>query len=311
VKKQKVIIIGADGFIGSRLAKRLALSGVSVLAFDKFRNGISKNFLEFSDNLIMVPGNFLISDDLRKSLKGVDYVFHFVSLTTPGSSMNDPLVDIEKNIIGSVVLFDECVRAGVKRIIFASSGGSIYGNQGKDRYSENDPTEPISPYAISKLCIEKFLSYYRVHHGLDSLILRFSNPYGPFQNYLGGQGLIPIFLNRIKKGEPIEIFGDGKFVRDYIYIDDLIQMTQQIYDRAIAYSIYNIGSGIGKSVNEIIQVLESVTCIQAKKVFKTSRDIDVKSVVLDTNRIKSELGEFEMCSLEAGVLESWNWIQNE
>lgn len=307
----RILILGADGFIGSNLAKRLEITGASVYAFDLFRDGFSRNIEEFSENLVMVPGDFLNRNDLRKALEGMDYVFHFISLTTPGSSMNNPLIDIETNIRGSVVLFEECVRAGVKRLIFASSGGGIYGNQGKERYSETDCTEPVSPYAISKLTIERFLEYYRVHFGLDSLILRYSNPYGPGQNIIGNQGLIPIFLNRIKRDESIEIFGDGENIRDYIYIHDLVSITEQMYRRPLQHSIYNVGSGQGKSINEIIEVLEKVTKKQVEKKYLPGRDVDVRSVILSTERTVLEIGDIEMTTLESGIMETWKWIEQK
>jgi UDP-glucose 4-epimerase len=309
-KGNKVLILGADGFIGSHIASSLVDEGYFVRAFDLFRDGTSRNLGPFSDSLEMFSGDFLNRTDLKRSLQDIDSVFHFVSLTTPGSSMNDPLIDIETNLKGSVIFFDECVQAGVKKVVFASSGGGIYGNQGKEKYSEEDRAEPVSPYAISKLAIERYLHYYRTHCGLDSVILRYSNPYGPSQNVVGTQGLIPIFMNRMKNGSAIEIFGDGGNVRDYIYIDDLVAATKMIFGSDNRDVVYNVGSGEGTDINQVVSIIEKVTGMEAKKNYLPKRDIDVRSVVLDIGRMRSEFGDIRLQSLESGIRKTWDWIRD-
>ena len=311
MKKKKILILGADGFIGSNLTKKLLkLPGNKIVAFDLFKNGKAKN-LKSNKNLKLFTGNFLNRNDISKSVRGVDYVFHFVSLTTPGSSMDDPLIDVETNVKGTIVLLDECVRAKIKRIIFASSGGAIYGNQYKKRYKEIDPVNPISPYAISKLTIEKYLQYYKTHYGLDYLILRYSNPYGPNQNIIGSQGIIPIFLNLIKQGNPINIFGDGHNFRDYIFIDDVVTITSNIFSKKLKFNIYNVGSGTKTSINDIADIMQGVTQKEVEKIHLPIRDVDVKSVVLDISRIKKEVGVKKFTSLTSGIKKTWDWINNK
>jgi UDP-glucose 4-epimerase len=308
--KPKILVLGADGFIGSNLVKYLQKEKkYKIFAFDLFKDGISKNIQSFDDDLVMIQGNFLNKDDIRKSLVGIDYIFHFVSLTTPGTSMNDPLIDINTNIVGTINLLEGCVKARIKRIIFPSSGGAIYGNQKKGTYNEEHNVKPISPYAISKLAIEKYLEYYKVHHGLEYLILRYSNPYGPGQNIIGSQGIIPIFLNLIKQKNPIKIFGDGNNLRDYIYIDDVVAITSDIFSRKNKFNIYNIGSGTGTSINEIANIMEKVTNMKVMRDYILNRDIDVKSVTLDIRRIKRELKIKKFTSLKFGIEKTWNWIK--
>lgn len=308
--KNKILILGADGFIGSNLIRALTKDKKYHLrAFDLFRNGQSRNLMDVKDKIEIFSGDFLNRDNIRKALGGIDYVFHFISLTTPGSSMHDPIIDIETNIKGTVVLLNECVKNKVKKVIFSSSGGAIYGNQNKRKLSENDPTNPISPYAISKLAIEKYLEYYRNHHGLDYLILRYSNPYGPGQNIIGSQGIIPIFLNLIKNNKPITIFGDGNNVRDYIYIDDAINMTKAIFDRKTNHNLYNIGSGCGVKINELIKIMKEVTKKKIKIDRQPPRDIDVRRILLDTNKISNEIRRVPKTALMDGVKKTWEWIQ--
>jgi UDP-glucose 4-epimerase len=308
INKEKILVLGADGFIGSNLVKSLLKrSNTEVVAFDLFRNGKAKNLMP-AENLTLFAGNFLNRNDIERAVDGIDYVFHFISLTTPGSSMDDPLIDVETNVKGSIVLLDKCAKAGVKRIIFPSSGGAIYGNQDKEKYSEIDQVNPISPYAISKLTIEKYLEYYKVHHGLDYLVLRYSNPYGPGQNIAGSQGIIPIFLNLIKQEKPINVFGDGNNIRDYIYIDDLIDITLKIYNKKNNYSIYNIGSGSIATINNVLDIIKEVVRKDCIINYLPDRDIDVKRVVLDLKRISNEIPNKKFIDLHEGIKRTWDWI---
>lgn len=307
---KKTLILGADGFLGSNLAKSLAGDKkFKIRAFDLFEAGVLRNLKGFEKDMEIFPGNFLNREDLRKALKGIDYVFHYISLTTPGSSMKDPLIDVDTNIRGTIVLLDECVKAKVKRVIFPSSGGAIYGNQKKNLLSENDPQNPISPYAISKLTIEKYLEYYRINHGLEYLILRYSNPYGPGQNVVGSQGIVPIFLNLIKNNKPITVFGDGKNERDYIFIDDAIEITKKIaFKPKTKYFVYNLGGGKGTTINKVIDIIRKTADRPVKMIKKPARGIDVRKVVLDISRIKKEIKYLSETSLEEGIQKTWEWI---
>lgn len=308
-KKPKILILGADGFIGSNLIESLLREKkYQLVAFDLFKDGVSRNLESCRDEIKIIPGNFLNKEDIKKALKGVSFAFHFISLTTPGSSVDDPLIDVDTNIRGTISLLDECVHAKVKKVIFSSSGGAIYGNQEKETCSETDRTNPISPYAISKLTIEKYLEYYKIHHGLDYLVLRYSNPYGPRQNIVGSQGIIPIFLNLVKKNKPITIFGDGENIRDYIYIDDAINMTKLIFEDKTRYNLYNIGSGNGFSINEVIKIMEEVVGKKIKVNRQPSRDIDVEKILLNTKRIFNEIEHISRTTLKKGIRKTWEWI---
>lgn len=309
MKKSNVLVLGADGFIGSNLIRSLLTDGkYSIRAFDLFKDGQSRNLDDLRDKIEIFPGNFLNHEDIRRAVEHMDYVFHFVSLTTPGSSMNDPLIDIDTNVKGTIVLLDECAKASVKKIIYSSTGGAIYGDQGLDRYREDDNTNPVSPYAISKLTIEKYLEYFRINKGLDYLILRYANPYGPGQNIVGSQGIIPIFLNLIRQGKPITIYGDGENVRDYIYIDDLIGITKLLFSGKTKHRIYNVGSGKGESVNDVVGIIKSIVGEEVAIEVKPDRLIDVRSTVLDTRRSLEETLYEENLNLSQGIRKTWDWI---
>jgi len=309
-QKQKILILGADGFLGSNLAESLLKDKkFQIRAFDLFANGVSRNLSHLQGRIEIFPGNFLNKHDLRRAVRDMDYVFHFVSLTTPGSSMDDPLIDIDTNVRGTIRLLDECVKAKIKKIIFPSSGGAIYGNQETDFLSEEDPLNPISPYAISKLTIEKYLEYYRIHKGLDYLVIRLSNPYGPKQNIVGSQGIIPIFLNQVKMGRLMTIFGDGENVRDYIYIDDAIENVKKISFIKTRYRVYNIGSGKGASINRVVKIIEKVTAKKVKIKKMPARDSDVRRVFLSTKRIRKEIDFTLNTNLKEGIRKTWEWVK--
>jgi len=308
-KQKKVLVLGADGFIGSHLTEALVQKGFSIRVFDLFKDGKSKNLEHLKEKIEFFSGNFLNQADISQAIEGCMYVFHFISLTTPASSMNDPLIDIDGNIKGSVNLLQRCVEAKVKRVIFASSGGSIYGNQDEASFSENDPVFPISPYAISKLAIERYLEYFRIEYGLDYLSLRYANPYGPGQNIVGSQGIVPIFLNLIKQDNPLSIFGDGDNVRDYIYIDDLADATVAIFNKETSQRVFNIGSNKGVSINELVTLMKKVTVKNIITKMVPSRGIDVRRIVLNTKKIEKEIGIISKVSLEEGIAKTWRWIQ--
>jgi UDP-glucose 4-epimerase len=312
MKQSKILILGADGFLGSNLAKSLLEDKkYKIRAFDLFKDGVSRNLAGFENNLEIFPGNFLNREDLKKALQGMDYVFHYISLTTPGSSMNDPLIDVDTNIRGTIVLLEECAKAKVKKIIFSSSGGAIYGNQDKKALSEDDPQNPIAPYAISKLAIEKYLEYFRLNRGLEYLILRYSNPYGPGQNVVGSQGIIPIFLNLARQGKPITIFGDGKNVRDYIFIEDAIENTKKLaFRNNLKYRLYNIGEGKGATIKEVVGIIQKTTGRKIASKKMPARSIDVRRIVLDTSRAKKEIDYSLDTTLEKGIAETWKNIRD-
>lgn len=312
MKQSKILILGADGFLGSNLTKSLLRDKkYKIRAFDLFKDGVSRNLAGLENKLEIFPGNFLNKEDVKKALMGIDYVFHYISLTTPGSSMNDPLIDVDTNIRGTIVLLEECAKAKVKKIIFSSSGGAIYGNQDKKSLSEDDPQNPISPYAISKLAIEKYLEYFRLNRGLDYLILRYSNPYGPGQNVVGSQGIIPIFLNLAKQGKPITIFGDGKNMRDYIFIDDAIENTKKLAFRMnLKYRLYNIGEGKGATINQVVGIIQKAIGRKIASKKMPARSIDVRRIVLDIGRAKKEILYSLETTLEKGIMETWKNIRS-
>lgn len=306
------LVLGANGFISSHLVDRLVKDGHFVRCFDRYRQD-SYNFDEGDHThgkTEIFSGDFLNRSSLYEALEGIDYVFHFISTTNPLKSDADPFIDIDTNIRMSVELFAICSERDVKKVIFASTGGAIYGNSPPNAIINEDLCpRPISPYGIGKLTIEHYLNYFKHKHNLDSVSIRISNPYGPRQNIMSGQGVIPIFLNKIKQGEPVTIYGDGTMVRDYLYIEDLISMIAPLMEEQTAHSVYNIGAGRGHSINELISTIERVTGQEVQTEHRPTPATYVDRVVLDTSRYVSEFGIKPQFSLEQGIKRLWDYVK--
>ncbi|AAT88479.1 hypothetical protein ATY41_07305 [Leifsonia xyli subsp. xyli] len=301
-------VIGANGFLGSHLVDALVAEGLSVTAFDRF--SALPSFDAGSARLI--TGDFLNRADLEQAVTGQRYVFHFLSTTTPATAAGDPTLDIRTNVAQTVELLESCAAAGVERVFYASTGGAIYGDQGKPEYSESDRALPVSPYGIGKLTIEHYLEFFRLTHGLDYTILRISNPYGTRQHLNRKQGLIPIALRRIVRGEPVLQLGDGGMVRDYIYVEDLVRMILPLVRDVGEHRLYNIGSGTGCSVAQILDVLRDVTEVDFAIDVRPAPATFVDRVVLDTSRYVHEFGELMSATgLREGVESTYEEIRRQ
>jgi UDP-glucose 4-epimerase len=303
----KCLVLGGNGFIGSHIIDSLVEKGHTVRVFDRFKTGVSESMFNPSERIEPFPGDFLNRGDLSNAVEGMDYVFHFISTTTPASAENDPLIDIETNMRMSVELFQECVSHGVKKVIFASTGGAIYGNSRGRPLAEDTVTRPTSPYAIGKLTIEHYLRYFKVKHGLESVTYRLSNPYGERQSLAARQGVIPIFLQRIAAGEPITILGDGSMVRDYIYVKDAAAMIVASFESATKH-VYNLGSGQGVTVNELVASMKKIT---KRNVICDTAPIPstfVDRVVLDVRRFQEEFPIRPKIGLEEGIQKTWKYV---
>lgn len=305
-------MLGAGGFIGQHLIHRLATdSQDSVVAFGHFPSYRQSGEGPFSGlpNVQHFIGDLLNRDEVNEALKGVDYVFHLISSTTPAASQADPYIDLETNVRGSVELFDLCTQHGVKKVIFLSSGGTVYGDVGMESISEDTVPKPRSPYGIGKLTIENYLRYFKFTSSLDYVVYRVANPYGPGQNIYGKQGIIPIFMHRFLEQQPVTIYGDGSMVRDYLYIDDLIDMIVTTYALPNKHSEYNLGSGVGESVNEIYDNIADCASYTVDKQYIEASPTFVQKSVLDITRYKNEFGAHTFVSLAEGMKRTWQYVK--
>jgi UDP-glucose 4-epimerase len=298
----RCLVIGANGFLGSRLTDALVAAGHRVTAFDRFSRG-TRAFS--STDLTVLPGDFLSVTDLAAAVEGQDDVFHFLSTTTPATVDGDPTLDLRTNVGQSVELLALCARAGIRRLFYASSGGAIYGPRPGATFVEDDPATPVSPYGIGKLTVERYIDYYAATAGLSAVSLRISNPYGANPNPSKRQGVIPITLNRVLRSEPVVQLGDGSMVRDYIHVDDLVRRILRMVDATPRHRVYNLGSGRGTSVAEVLHTVRAVVGRDFPVQTAPKPATFVDHVVLDVTRFADEFGDDDDLSLTEGITRTW------
>lgn len=300
----RCLVIGANGFLGSHLVDALTRQGHEVTAFDRFS---SQENQYSSENVRGFIGDFLNTSDLAEALVGQELVFHFLSTTNPATADTEPTLDIRTNISQSVELFKLCVNQGIQKLYFASTGGAIYGDQNLPKYRETDPTLPVSPYGIGKLTLENYLRYFRIKHGLESVSLRISNPYGPRQHPHRKQGLIPIALRQIALGSPVIRFGSGTMTRDYIFVEDVARIVAGIAGKSMDHQVYNLGSATGYTVTEILNTIKEVTNRDFEILELRTPPTYVERVILDTSRLEAEVaqGAFPLSPLPIGIAATW------
>jgi UDP-glucose 4-epimerase len=301
----RCLVIGGNGFIGSHVVDALVARGHTVSAFDRFGSAGTRFA---ASGVRVLAGDFLNLSDVRTAVEGQDVVLHLLSTTDPATAENDPTLDIRTNVLASVELFKSCVDARTPRVVFASTGGAIYGDQDATRFSETDLTLPVSPYAIGKLAIENYLAYFRRKHGLESTVFRISNPYGTRQNPRKRQGVIPIFLRRLADGLPVTIYGDGSMVRDYLYVEDLAQMIAEAGTASPRHRVYNLGSGRGVSLREIVATIGEATGRELVTVHEPLPPTFVDHVTLDVTRFESEFASRPTTTLHDGISRTWKDI---
>jgi UDP-glucose 4-epimerase len=307
--KGNCVIYGGGGFIGSHLAEALIEKGYGVTVFDKL-NFSRKNISHLGRKVKVIEGDFNNEIDIKNSLRNIDYVFHLVSSTLPASSNTNPIYDAETNLVSSLRLLDECVANKIQKVIFISSGGTVYGVPEHLPIKETHPRHPIVSYAIIKNTIEDYLFMFNKLHGLDYTVFRLANPYGERQNPLVAQGAIAVFLNKIINNQQIEIWGDGSVIRDYIYIKDAVNAISKGVEISSKTKIFNVGSGKGYSLKQILNCMQKITGKKLKIKYEEARMIDVPSNVLDINLIKKAYKWKPETSLEIGIRNTYNFFVN-
>lgn len=286
-------VLGA-GFIGQNFIRRALLRGYRLRVLDH-----KSCPQEFENKLAWVKGDFSSEGSVRKTVRGAEVVFHFISSTVPGDIVDEG-GELIQNVVQTLQLLKLCVSENVRRIVFISSA-SVYGVQSILPVSEGASTDPISSHGIHKLAIEKYLQLYKYQHGLDCKIIRLSNPYGPGQSVVGRQGFVAIAIGRLLAGKKIEIRGDGSIIRDFIYIDEVVEALDRVATCQAKESVFNVGSGCGYSLNEIVDVMGRVAGKPLATQYVESRFVDIPESILDISRKKRLLGKISEVSLEQGL----------
>lgn len=241
---------------------------------------------------------------------GFDAVIHCVSTTTPKSSNESPEFDIQSNVIGTLYLLDICVKHKVGKLVFLSSGGTVYGDIGDlDLVDESHAVRPMCSYGVSKLTIEHYLDVYKHLRGLDYVALRLSNPYGERQSPLRALGALTVFLHRTLKNQNIEIWGDGGVTRDFIYVGDVANAVYLATINPVS-GVFNVGTGTGLSIRDILEKISSVVGVQAPVTWLPSRLFDVPRIVLDATKLKRATGWGCRTTFQDGVAITAEWLRN-
>ncbi len=310
MEEKKTLILGAAGFIGTNLSRRLLEKGKRLLLFD--RPGVSfAPFLQRAQEdkaAQILSGSFSslakekTEEEIRVlRLSEAETVYHLISTTCPSNSNRDVAGEMEENLIATIRFLDACAKAGVKKVVFLSSGGTVYGREHTGICREEEEAFPITSYGVQKLAIEKILYLYREMYGLDYRIVRLSNPYGPWQRPNGVQGAVTTFTYRALTGTPIEVYGDGSVVRDYIYIDDAVRGILNIAEGQGRSRLYNLGCGEGNTLLDVIEAIEEVLGKKPEVRFLPGRPVDVPVNVLDVSRYEADFGPLSPLPLAEGI----------
>ncbi len=296
----RIAILGGGGFIGSAIADRLLSDRHAIRIFERPR---VEPYREFStgEDVEWVVGDFMSVHDVGKAIEGVDAVMHLISTTLPGNSNDDMVYDVRSNLVPTLQLLDVIAAKGIRKIVFISSGGTVYGHPIYLPIDENHPTEPKVSYGITKLAIEKYLLLNQYLRGIKATILRVANPFGPRQRVETAQGAVAAFLSRAIHGQPVEIWGDGTVTRDYIYIGDVAEA----FTRAVSYegerSVFNISTSIGTNLNDLLDMVEKVAGRPVVRHYRPSRAFDVPVNILDNSLARREFGWEPRVDLAAGL----------
>jgi UDP-glucose 4-epimerase len=297
---KRCVVLGGCGFLGSVVTRRLVADGWKVRVFG--REGVDTWRLQsVLPHIELMTGDFMNVADLSRAINNMPTVLHFIGTTIPQSAMNDIRFDIETNVMSTVRLLELMREHQGQRLVFASSGGTVYGITPHQSILETDPTEPIGSYGVSKLMIEKYIRLFDYNFGLPHVILRVANAYGESQSVERTQGAVGVFLHKALKGEDISIWGDGTVVRDYIYETDVASATLAVLTAEHLSGIYNVGSGVGTNLNELLDAIRDVSGSPCQVNYDTSRKFDVLCNILDIEKIKKDSSWSPNVTLTEGI----------
>lgn len=302
------LVIGGSGFLGSHLCDALVGAGHRVTVVSR-SGGSLPHVADLRGRITLVHATLDTLPATDAAWQGIDTVFHLACSTRPKSSNDDPAQDLADNVVATVRMLDRCVREGVRRVIFTSSGGTVYGNPQQVPIAEDHPTDPLCSYGIHKLAIEKYLHLYQVLHGLDYRIARVANAYGERQAVRGDQGLVAAVIGRLLSRQPVTIWGDGSVVRDYLHARDIADALLTLAQAGEVSRVFNVGSGCGLTVLEVVKAVEQALHCTAEFSWLPARDLDVPSNVLDIGRITRELGWTPRIDLAQGITRAVQWVQ--
>lgn len=303
-----VLVTGGAGFIASHVADAYINLGLRVVILDNLSTGTRSNL---NPKAIFIEGDLGDPKALGAALaEGIDVVNHHAAQVDVRVSVSDPVLDAETNLIGSLRLLQRAFERGVKKVVFASSGGAGYGEPEFYPQTEEHPMRPLSPYGCAKVALEQYLYYYRQIHGVRSVSLRYANVYGPRQRKDGEAGVVAIFGGKLLAGEPVLINGDGRQTRDYIYVQDVVKANLAALDDRIE-GPFNVGTGIETSVNELYEMMRSIHGASPDPRFGPAKTGEQMRSVLDGTKLRRVAQLPEPISLRQGLTETMAWLRTQ
>ena len=303
----RILVTGGAGFIGSNVVDRLVQQGHEVAVLDNLSTGRRENVhpaarVHYLDLVDAVAVHACIAE-FRPEV-----VDHHAAQIDVRKSVEDAAYDARVNILGTLGLLESCRRHGVRKFVYASTGGALYGEGRSLPATEDHPINPESPYGASKHTVEHYLYIWRLLHGLDYTILRYPNVYGPRQNPHGEAGVNAIFIGLMLAGKPPHIFGDGEQVRDYLYVDDVVDANLLALERGSG-EIVNLGTGIGTSVNDIFRALKPLLGFAGEPIYEAPRPGEIQRIYLDASRARQVLGWEPRVSFSEGLRRTVEWTR--
>lgn len=308
---KNILITGGNGFIASHLVDTLAASGHKVTVLDVY----PRPYDSLPQGVNFVQGTLQDIHLVRRTLEDhrIELVYHAAWANIHETALKDPVADVQTNLVASINLLSACQDTGVKRVIYLSSGGTVYGLPKHIPIPEDHPTNPINAYGITKLTVEKYLHMFHHLYGLEYTILRPSVPYGPRQNPFHHQGVVTVFIYKALTQEPVTIFGDGEVVRDYFYIGDLTRALETSKDLVFdpSNNTFNLGGMQPHSLNELVKKIESALGKKMLVNHEPARKFDVPHILLDTSLAQASLNWKPAVSLEEGIQRTADWLQKQ
>lgn len=294
----KIVVTGGAGFIGSHLVDRLIQEGHEVAVVDNLSTGKRKNLNRAAQFYKMDIQSSSLERVFRRERPAM--LMHLAAQMDVRRSVADPIFDAQVNILGTLNVLHQAVQHGTRKVIFASSGGAIYGEQEVYPAPESHPTRPLSPYGISKLSGEHYLTYYQGLSGIQAVILRFANVYGPRQDPEGEAGVVSIFSQKLLHGEQPIINGNGRQTRDFIFVDDIVEAHLAVMGKDVQ-GTYNVGTGEETTINELFRILADLTNPECKELHGPAKKGEQQRSTIDAGKLRRELGWEPKVALREGL----------
>jgi|PlaIllAssembly_1097288.scaffolds.fasta_scaffold227442_2 UDP-glucose 4-epimerase len=294
----KVLVTGGAGFIGSHLVDRLIQEGHEVVVVDNLSTGKRRNLNRAARFFKLDIQSWRLERVFRNERPNL--VMHLAAQMDVRKSVEDPIFDAQVNVLGMLNVLQQAIKHGVRKVVFSSSGGAIYGEQEVYPAPESHVTRPLSPYGISKLCGEQYLSYYQRVSGLQIVSLRYANVYGPRQDPDGEAGVVAIFIQKLLNNEQAIVNGNGRQTRDFVYVEDVVEANLAVMGQEIQ-GTYNVGTGEETSINDLLRILVTHTSSTYKEVHGPAKSGEQVRSVIDSAKLRQELSWEPRTELSEGL----------